>query len=714
MAQLGYVQGVGIWYPSELKAIKKKDGMPLQPIFEAFTNALEAIFVRKARGDFSGKGEINMCLCFSKGIYSTELNQLTFQKVTIEDSGIGFDDLEYERFKTLRDDRKHFSNKGTGRIQFIHFFDTAKISSIYKDDRSSTGYRKRVITLSKNDAFLDNRAIVRLDSEIDIEATGPLTILTLETVLEKKEQSFFSTLTAEEVKEQLIQHYLSKFCDIRDDLPQIVIKSIIDGEVKETMEITPADIPTPDKERSLEVCYSVIRDNSIEQIPKTEDFHLRTFLIPEKELKRNEFNLVSKGETAKKMKLERLLPEDVINGNRYLFLLSGKYIEERDGDTRGEISIPLRRDFRKRDPGFYDSEEEILLEDIEEKTNETIHSLYGEISEKYREKEKNIDELQEMFLLSPTIMKSLRKKIHIDDTDETILQKVYKADAEIIATKDAKIRQHIKDIEQLTPGKSDDYQNQLKSAVNNFVKLIPLQNRTALTQYVARRKIVLELFQKVLDKEIDNLKNGGRIDEAIMHNLIFQQGSDHPEDSELWLINEDYIYFKGCSETELCKVKYNNAPLFKEKFSEEEERYLRSLGENRKMTRPDVLLFPEEGKCIIVELKAPDVNVSDHLMQINKYANLILNYSREEFGIKTFYGYLIGEGIEDRDVLGMVSSYQKAYNLGYLFKPSEPVIGFDGRKDGGIYTEVIKYTTLLERAKLRNKIFIDKLDHLGK
>ena len=31
------------------------------------------------------------------------------------------------------------------------------------------------------------------------------------------------------------------------------------------------------------------------------------------------------------------------------------------------------------------------------------------------------------------------------------------------------------------------------------------------------------------------------------------------------------------------------------------------------------------------------------------------------------------------------------------------------REDGSLYTEIIKYSTLLERAKLRNKIFIDKL-----
>jgi len=36
-------------------------------------------------------------------------------------------------------------------------------------------------------------------------------------------------------------------------------------------------------------------------------------------------------------------------------------------------------------------------------------------------------------------------------------------------------------------------------------------------------------------------------------------------------------------------------------------------------------------------------------------------------------------------------------------------LGAYGRSDGSIYTEVIKYSTLLKRAKQRNQIFIDTL-----
>ncbi len=312
-----------------------------------------------------------------------------------------------------------------------------------------------------------------------------------------------------------------------------------------------------------------------------------------------------------------------------------------------------------------------------------------------------------MFLLNDQTVNSLR--ISINDTEEKILEKVYTADAKIIAEGDAKIKQQIDSLEELNPS-STDYTEKFNNLVVELTKGIPLQNRTALTHYIARRKLVLELFDKILKKKIkDNGTQVDSIDEKLLHNLIFQQGSDNPENSDLWILNEDFIYFKGSSEKQLSKLKIGEEYLFKDTFSDEEERYLSSLGENRRIKRPDVLLFPDEGKCLIIEFKAPDVNASEHLTQIDFYANLIRNYTKDDFQITTFYGYLIGENIEPRDVLGRVSRYEHSYHFDYLFRPSENVIGFDGRTNGSIYTEVIKYTTLLDRASKRNKIFLDKL-----
>jgi hypothetical protein len=339
--------------------------------------------------------------------------------------------------------------------------------------------------------------------------------------------------------------------------------------------------------------------------------------------------------------------------------------------------------------------------------------LYPEIKAKRNEKDKDIAELSRMFLLNPDTLRGMT--FGIDESDDSILYKVYQKDAKLVAQKDAAIRMHLRDIANLTPSREKAYQDDLKQKVNDLVKDIPQQNRTALTQYVARRRLVLELFDLILDKKINSLKDEGRIDEKLLHNLIFQQNSNEPEDSDLWLINEDFIYFQGCSDKQLCKVEIGGEKLFKEEFEQEEERYLKSLGENRMAKKPDILLFPDEGKCIIIEFKAPSENVSYHLTQIDRYAGLILNFTDEKFNIKTFYGYLIGESIEPRDVLLTSGAFIYAERFKYFYRPAINVtkVDSDGRIDnsgtGSLYTEIIKYSTLRDRAKLRNKIFIKKL-----
>lgn len=710
MVKIGFVKGIGVWYERELNTIRKKDDLYLQPIFEAFTNALESIAILKSRHNVDENGKISIKVFLSKDLFSDNSGMFNLSKIEVEDSGIGFEDIEFERFINLRDDRKGFLNKGTGRIQFLHSFDKTTIESNFRDTNSKTGFKYRKIILSKSETFISQNAILKLEKQEEVTTNESYTKVIFENLLSDKDKNYFKSITAEEIKKELIRHYLAGFCEKREYLPIITIQLFIkdvEDKIPEKLEIQSNDIPTPNKDKDIDIYFSKVDRNEIIKSSKKEVFNLKSFIIPESELQSNGLKLVSKGEIATDINLNYLLPSDTINGNRYLFLLSSNYIDSRDSDARGNINLCNKRDFKKNAGSYIYETEEILLEDIEEKVNEVIVSLHKEIEEKSNEKDNSIEELEKMFLLNPQTIKSLRNKIKIGDSDNDILRKIYKADAETTASIDAKIKQQVKKLESLD---STDigYQFNLEKIVNEVVRIIPLQNKTALTQYVARRKMILDLLDKILGRELQIQLKKENYDEALIHNLLFQKGSTNTETSDLWIINEDFIYFKGSSERQLRLLEIDGKRVFKESFSDEEERYITSLGENRIIKRPDVLLFPEEGKCIIIEFKAPHVNASIHLTQIDTYANLILNYTEDQFNISTFYGYLLGESIETRDVRGAVSTFEESYQFDYLFRPSAKVVGF-GRKDGSIYTEVIKYSTLLERAKLRNKIFIDKL-----
>lgn len=673
----------------------KKSKTALQPLFEAFTNALEAIKIRQ-NSDNRFKGEIYI------KINTSETTTLIpeFISLSITDNGIGFNDDEFNRFNTYKLTNKGFKNLGSGRIQYVHYFATTTVNSVYKQEDAF--YEREFIVSKKND-FLKQNAIVKHKYSRKSEANQSSTTLTFSGLLEKS--SIYKELNDKILKARILERYIHYFCYNKNRLPKIIIEFFVQSELKSKSTISLSDIPNVDKVQTIPLKYSKKNNSGIEKINKTENFTIDAFKIPKALLKENKLNLVSKGELIEEsdITLDSLAATDNINGNKYLFLISSDYIDSRDTNVRGLLNIPTRDTFEKE---LFVNDEEILIEDIQKQVNQCINSMYPEIEEVQQEHFNSLNKLKEMFLLDDETAKDIH--ISINDTETDILKKFYEAEAKKIAVIDASIKESMDNLDKLDT-RSHDYEEKLEQEINKLVKTIPLQNKKTLTHYVARRKLVLDLLDKILNRKLKVQESKENYDEALIHNLLFPKGSTNTANSDLWIINEDFIYFKGSSEKQLSKLEIEGERVFKTKFSEEEERYLTSLGENRKIKRPDVLLFPEEGKCIIIEFKAPHVNASEHLTQIDRYANLIRNYTEEKFQITTFYGYLLGENIEVRDVLGTVSRFENSYQFGYLYRPSENVIGFDGRTNGSIYTEVIKYSTLLERAQQRNKIFIEKL-----
>jgi hypothetical protein len=710
-----YISATGIYYKNEIESIKKKTGEQLRPVFEAVTNSWESL-LQKFGDDGLDKGKIDIVLYVQKQLALGESNTVyNFLRIDVSDNGQGLTADNYDRVIDLRDDRKGYRNKGTGRVQFLHFFDETRIDSVFCAD-GKTRFRT-ILTMSKNNDFIKNNAFVRIDrKEEEVGENEPiLTTITFEKPLDKKDSEYYANITISELKKLLVRHFLTKFCDAKERMPQMTVtRIIVDGksDTSDRLSIEGKDVPSPATDEEIDVNYSKMGDNNaVEPSAKTERFQMRSFVLPSSELDKNEIHLVSKGETAQSFPFYDLRPDETIKGRRYMVLLSGDYIDNNDSDTRGNLRIITTKEFKKIHSdaqGDLFENEVVLLDDIKDRINTRIRELHGEIKSMVQARSESVDKLRRMFLLNAETVNVIRSKIRNTDTDESILRKIYEADSEIKARQDAELKRQIDEINTLSPT-DVNYQEELNRRAEALVLNVPLQNRTALSQYIARRKIVLSLFQKILERNIKCLKDGDRIDEKLLHNLIFQQSSDKPEESDLWLIDEDFIYFRGVSEKALNDIEYGGRRIFDKEFSEEDKRYLNSLGEKRLNKRPDILLFPEEGKCIIIEFKAPDVNVAEHLTQINFYASLLYNYTVDEFHPTRFYGYLIGEGIEDRDVRGRVSNFQVASRFGFWYCPSADVTGFDGKANANIYTEIIKYSSLLKRAMQRNEVFIKKL-----
>ena len=110
-------------YPSLMKRHIKKHSSYMQPIFEAISNSLEAT---------NGSGDIiTIRLYLQKTLVS---DKYSFLSIEIEDTGIGFNTENFSRLERLYDESKMCNNFGTGRIQYLHFFDKTDIHSVFEEN----------------------------------------------------------------------------------------------------------------------------------------------------------------------------------------------------------------------------------------------------------------------------------------------------------------------------------------------------------------------------------------------------------------------------------------------------------------------------------------------------------------------------------------------------------------------------------------------------
>lgn len=545
-----------ISYPTLMKKHVKKHSSYLQPIFEAISNSLEAT---------SGKDDV-ITIRINKA-KTLNHEQYSFLSIDIIDTGIGFNDDNFGRLRRLYDESKGQNNFGTGRVQYLHFFNNTDIYSVFEEE--GLKYKRRIV-LSKNFYATQKSVIWSSEKEVVDIATPIGTMVSFYYPLNDEDQEKYNELTTIELRDRILIHYLSRFCLNRDNLQQIKLECYINSIHNKDSDqiITGKDIPQPDYTDSVQVNYSKISvdGNTIIKTPNTEEFIINSYSLPCSIQKRNEVKLTSKNETVEVSGIDFSLIKDSpkINNSYLLFLISSSYLTQQDSDLRGQLAIYSRKDFLKK-RNLFSGEEQILTDDIEEKVTSSITAHYKSISKVKESFEAQIDELAEMFSLDRTVLNEVGYKA--GDSDQSILKKVYEYNADISAKHDAGIKSVMDSLKELTPS-SKDFKKKLNEKVKRVSELVPQINRTELVRYISKRKIILDLMQKTLDKQLDcQQKNskGKKINhESFLHNILFSQHSDNPLDSNLWMINDDFIHYKGISESELRNIKVGSELFFRE------------------------------------------------------------------------------------------------------------------------------------------------------
>ena len=683
------------------KAVKAKD--PLRPIFEALTNAIEAIEQLKPRGG----GRITIRVRREETLAPDLPGEV--KEIEIEDNGRGFTDEDYNRFLTLHDASKGKSNKGTGRLQYLLFFEETEIVSHYRQDGQTY---LRTFVASKREDFLKANAIARGAAPRQVEEREPGTVLVFRGVLPPVNVAkYLRALTPELLKKRILEQYLVKFSELKEKTPQITIEA--DGSDAPAT-ISYRDVPKPSCRGAIvaprrEVFCTEGGRLKLKETGENERLRVTAFALDEDDASENKIEFVCKGEAVAARDLGLLKKREPLHGKRYAVYLSGEYVDENVDDTRGSLNLRTIKEIKedyKGDASFYQYETEsfLVMDDVLAKAREYCLAKFPELNEAENRLRERLKALQRIYLFSDQTLEALFKKISVTESDAEILRKIYRFDSQNDANFDRKIEKMFQEVSALDPSDSK-YPQKLNQLSAQITQKIPLQNRASLAKYVFRRTIVLKAFELALHNKLRSQGEVKKTSEGLLHDIIFRRKSSNPFNSDLWLLNEDFIYFQGTSDLPFTQIKIDGRRVFKENLPAEEIEKLHAYGKKRETRRPDILLFPEEGKCVIVELKHPDVDVTEHLGQINKYAAFIKNYSVDDIRFRQFYGFLIGENFLWDDIQDEDSDFVISYCYDMAFRPAKRVIGRNGRENGELYTEILRYSSILKRAQTRHALF---------
>lgn len=701
-----------------------KSSNPMAPLSEAVMNSLDSIEKRKTEGD-SFNPEIGISLFFQVSKDLLGNTSISIASCEVEDNGKGFTTENYERFLRLGDKSKNLNNRGTGKIQIFHRFESMEISSIFRENGKKW---RREASYSINDN--EENKVVEIEENAEQKTTVKLSRF-YGNDEEKQYLNNFSSNCAN-LKREFIRLLLLRLYSEKDSGLLIKLKVYMDDELRAQDEICSTDIPEPDKEEKVKintVKLADVKNNSDSNsniewdiVNSNNELCIRRFKLPVDDIDENGVFLCSKNVQVKKFPFPILRKNTNFDGYRYITSVSGSILDDERNVNQSidGFTFPLKKDIEnniKQGDLFTQGNEYIFFDEIKEKVGNQLENMYSDVKSLKEEKNKSVQEIAAKYGISEDVIS--KTKIGLNDSDEDITKKLFEVQAKQLAEQSITIQNTYEELVELEAKEFDpsdeEYETKFRETSRKLLDLIPQQNKDELARYVIRRDMVVRLLKLALKNELvkqldwKKKKAAGETvredQEGLIHDIIFKRKSiNGPND--LWILNEEFVHFNGCSDIPLNEIECGGEKLIREDINIEDA--LASVGldiGHRLEKRPDIFLFPEEGKCILIEFKAPGVDVSLHLDQLPKYAKLIANYSKKK--ITQFYGYLIGENINRLDI---PDRYNRAVYSGYWFNPSETIKDLETDFPiADLYQEIIPFSTIGTRAEMRNRSFAEKL-----
>lgn len=646
----------------------------LQPLFEAVSNAMFAIEDRqRLNPDHNGRIDVRI----------TELSNPAKVSVEVEDNGIGLDEPRYDAFCVVDTDfKKAKGGKGVGRLFWLDAFNRIRVESSYDEGGVANRRAFRFELNNKEQIVLDDpkgRAVDRYGTLVQFVGLRGAEYIHH---FPKRADTFLRYFTA---------HFIADF--LIGNGPQVVV------QIGEKIAQYPKEV------------FDLVIGKPLETRFETEDFGSLSIIgfvcKPEASTGldgNHQLHLLADGRTVESRKIDNLLglrsfSVDGEDGLYFHGCVTGDYLDKRVNEGRTAFNIPER-----------------TLKDLTRVCVEHVKSTFfpDQLAGYLRERRASF----EAFIS--------RHPIYGFDETDVQLERVpfHATDPEDFAA--GLVKYQIRRDESRTTAMQSVI-NQLEGSANvsaNFSDVvskaaadIQASEKLALAQHVVRRKLVLE----VVDKMIRRVRQReGREDdyhlEKSLHSLIVPmgiRGDDHSERKsrahDLWIVDERLAFTRAFSSD-----KRLDALLREGGTDVRSDLIVWNLAYGLGVTDPDrdpdhVDISEPLRKVMIVEFKRPGrkdyKGVEDQIeAQIIKYLSQLKNgeiesFSRERIRVADdciFYCYVVADIVGD--LVHQLSGWQTTANGEGRIRP------LLNAYRGAI--EVVQWRDLLNDAWLRNQASI--------
>ena len=664
------MRGFSINIQGRLKNFHLPKNQPLIPLFEAIVNSIHAIGERRQSGEkFTGKIIIRIIREAQTVMAgSGELPPIVSFKIV--DNGVGFNEPNLESFMESDSTYKEaLGGKGVGRFSWLVAFQKAEIESIYCEE---AGYVRRAFEFSPQESEINDSLEDCVDQEDNKTTVKLLNCMTpYSDNIPKKAQT---------IAMRIIQHCLIYF--ISPDCPDIILED--DEESLNLNSIFKKKIKTEDNHITIHIGNEII-----------DLLHVK---VEEASVNGNKLYLCANNRLVETKELEKYITDldrEIFDrcGFWYVGVLSSQYLDKAVNTARTAFDIP--------NGGPLNSTANMITMDqimkgAVSKIKLFLQDYLMPISSSKIKRIQNYvtyqaPQFRHLLKYMETDIMEIKPNLSDDKLDDELHRIKRRFDRR---TKDEnrKILKELKEGTISTP----DYIHRFRSQVEK----INSANSAVLAEYIAHRKIILDLMEFAIRKKED----GGFQKESFLHNLIYPMratSDDTPYNSHnLWLIDEKLAYCDYISSD----IPFDNDP---------------SQGRTDIMILDQPVALSEEENTgreyetiILFELKRPmrnDYTDGDNpITQLYGYVKKLKSgTARDKNGrpIKVggntqFYLYAVCD---------ITSSLLPILEF-YDFTQTPDSMGYYRYNDKlNAYIEILSYDKIVNDANKRNRILFDKL-----